>query len=147
MQVKIKRIDSSLPLPEYQTIGSVAFDLYSRIDGEISPGEIVMFPTNLIIATPPGYVLMIAPRSSLCRKKGLKLGNTIGVIDQDFCGPEDEILLPLQNFTKQTVSIKRGERLVQAMFVRIDKVSQWQEVDQITESSRGGYGSTAGYEN
>jgi dUTP pyrophosphatase len=54
MQVNIKRIDISLPLPEYQTAGSVAFDLYSRIDTTIAPKSLGLIPTNIIVQTPPG---------------------------------------------------------------------------------------------
>ena len=141
MKVKITRIDKSLPLPEYQTDGSVAFDLYSRVDIEIKPQAIVLIPTNLIIQTPPGYMLMLASRSSTPIKLGLRVSNGIGIIDQDYCGSEDEIKLQIQNFTEKTVKITKGQRIGQASFVKIDK-AQWDETDQIQTESRGGFGST-----
>lgn len=141
MQIKIKRIDTSLPLPEYHTAGSVAFDFYSRTDMTIAPNNIAMLPSNFIIQTPPGYMLMIASRSSLAKKKGLKLGNGIGIIDQDYCGENDEINLLVHNFTDQEVKIEKGERLCQGVLVKIDK-AEWQEVDKINDKSRGGFGST-----
>lgn len=141
MQVKIKRIDKSLPLPEYHTSGSVAFDFYSRIDMVISPNTTAMLPTNFIIQTPPGYMLMIASRSSLFKKKGLKLPNSVGIIDQDYCGENDEMSLFVENHTGQEVEIKKGERLCQGIFVKIDK-AEWGEVDQMSDVSRGGWGST-----
>lgn len=141
MEVKIKRIDKSLPLPEYQTTGSVAFDLYSRIDLEIKPKEIALIPTNLIIQTPPNYMLAVVPRSSTPKKLGLFVPHGIGIIDQDYCGPEDEIHLQVFNFTDNSVNITRGQRIGQAVFVRIDTAS-WQEIDQIDAKTRGGFGST-----
>ena len=141
MQIKIKRIDKSLPLPEYHTAGAVAFDFYSRIDATITPHDTAMLPSNFIIQTPSGYMLMIAARSSLAKKKGLKLANGIGVIDQDYCGETDEINLLIHNYTNQAVKIERGERLCQGVFVKIDK-AQWEEVDKISDQSRGGFGST-----
>ncbi|MCX6740743.1 MAG: dUTP diphosphatase [Candidatus Parcubacteria bacterium] len=141
MEVKIKRIDKSLPLPEYQTKGSVAFDLYSRIDMEIKPKEIALIPTNLIIQTPPNYMLAVVPRSSTPKKLGLFVPHGIGIIDQDYCGPEDEIHLQVFNFTDNSVNITRGQRIGQAVFVRIDTAS-WQEIDQIETKTRGGFGST-----
>ena len=141
MKVKITRIDKSLPLPEYQTKGSVAFDLYSRIDLEIKPKEIVLIPTNLIIQTPVGYMLMLASRSSTPIKLGLRVSNGIGIIDQDYGGPEDEIKLQVQNFTDQSVKISKGQRIGQAAFVKINRV-KWQETEQVQKSSRGGFGST-----
>ena len=141
MQVKIKRLDKSLPLPEYHTPGAVAFDLYSRIDTVIPPNGTVMLPTNFIIQTPPGFMLMIAARSSLAKKKGLRLPNSIGIIDQDYCGEGDELQLFIQNFNDHDIEFKIGERLCQGVFVKIDK-AEWNEVDQMADQSRGGWGST-----
>lgn len=141
MQVKIKRIDTSLPLPEYQTTGAVAFDLYSRIDMAITPKTIALIPTNLIIETPVGYMLTVVTRSSTPKKKGLLVPHGIGIIDQDYHGEKDEIMLQVYNFTDQEVNIARGERVGQAVFVRVDR-GEWEEVSEMKETSRGGFGST-----
>ncbi|MFC1598992.1 dUTP diphosphatase [Patescibacteria group bacterium] len=141
MKVKITRIDKSLPLPEYQTKGSVAFDLYSRIELEIKPKELALIPTNLIIKTPKNYMLMIASRSSNPKKLGLLKPHGIGIIDQDYCGAEDEIKVQVYNFTDNAVNIKRGQRIGQAVFLKINKAN-WDETDQIKTKSRGGFGST-----
>ncbi len=141
MQVKIKRIDTTLPLPEYQTSGAVAFDLYSREDMAIAPKTIALIPTNLIIETPKGYMLTVVTRSSTPKKKGLLVPHGIGIIDQDYHGEKDEIMLQVYNFTDQEVTIARGERVGQAAFVRVDR-GEWQEVNEVKETSRGGFGST-----
>ena len=141
MQVKIKRIDTTLPLPEYQTSGAVAFDLYSREDMAIAPKTIALIPTNLIIETPKGYMLTVVTRSSTPKKKGLLVPHGIGIIDQDYHGEKDEIMLQVYNFTDQEVSITRGERVGQAAFVRVDR-GEWEEVSEMPETSRGGFGST-----
>src|SRR3989344_4475895 len=141
MQVKIKRIDTTLPLPEYQTSGAVAFDLYSRIDMSVAPKTIALIPTNLIIQTPAGYMLTVITRSSTPKKKGLLVPHGIGIIDQDYHGEKDEIMLQVYNFTDQEVSITRGERVGQAAFVRVDR-GEWQEVSEMKEDGRGGFGST-----
>ena len=49
MKIKIKRIDTSLPLPRYETKGAVGFDFIAREDTKIAPGEIVLIPSNNII--------------------------------------------------------------------------------------------------
>jgi dUTP pyrophosphatase len=140
MKVKIKLVDTSLPLPQYQTRGAVAFDLYARVESIIQPGEVHRIPTNLIIEVPVGYMLHIKDRSSTAMKKGLLC--TPGFIDQDFHGPEDEILFQVYNFTKESVVVQRGERVGQAAFVKIEKV-EWEETDgDIKEVSRGGFGTT-----
>ncbi len=144
MNVSIKRIDTSLPLPEYKTGGSVAFDIYARTETKVDPQTLGRIPTNLIIATPPGYGLILSARSSLASKKGLFLANGIGIIDQDYAGNEDEILLSVYNFSSEGVVIEPGERIAQGMFVRIDRAS-WTEVEHMDEQSRGGFGSTGSF--
>jgi dUTP pyrophosphatase len=141
MQIRIKRIDTSLPLPQYHTGGSAGFDLYSREDASIPAKSLALLPANLIICTPPGYVLILAARSSLAKKKGLQLANGIGVIDSDYCGAEDEIKLLLYNFTDAEVKVEKGERLAQGMFIKVEQ-GQWEEVNEINNQTRGGFGST-----
>ncbi len=141
MKIKIKRIDSTLPLPAYQTPGAVAFDLYSRIDMIIAPKSIAKIPTNLIIKIPDGYLLAIVTRSSTAVKKGLSLLQGFGIIDQDYCGEEDEILYQVYNFTDTEVVVTRGERVGQAAFLRVDHM-EWEEASEMKNSSRGGFGTT-----
>lgn len=142
MRLNIKRVDKSLPMPQYQTSGSVAFDLYAREDVEIAPFTPTIVPSNLIIKVPKGYFLLIASRSSLPIKKGLMLANGIGVIDQDYHGDTDEIGVLLFNFTKNKIIVKRGERIAQAILVKIAKVESFAERESFSKLSRGGFGST-----
>ncbi len=139
MQVKIKRIDKSLPLPEYHTGGAVAFDLYSRVDAVIPAKGLDRLPTNVIIATPTGYMLEIKDRSSTLKKKGLLVST--GFIDVDYCGEDDEILLQVFNLTDIEVKVEKGERLGQGVFVKIE-IAEWAETDTMDSNSRGGFGST-----
>lgn len=139
MKVNIKRIEKNLPLPEYQTSGAVAFDLYSRIDSIIKPKSLERLPTNIIIEIPEGYMLEIKDRSSTLKRKGLLV--TTGYIDNDFHGEEDEILLQVYNLTDNDVKIEKGERLGQGVFVKVEK-AQWEEVNKMKEIARGGFGST-----
>lgn len=144
MNIRITRLREDIPLPSYATDGSVAFDLASSEAMTIDPKSLVFAPTGLIIATPPGYALIIAARSSLYKKKGLVLRNGIGVIDQDFCGKDDELKIFLYNNTDAPVQIEKGERLAQGFFVPILK-AEWEE-GPAQEQSRGGWGSTGGYQ-
>ncbi len=139
MKVKIKRIDKTLPLPEYHTTCAVAFDLVAREGVVIEPHTIARVPANVIIEIPKGYMLLLKDRSSTPKKKGLL--TTVGFIDQDFCGDEDEIQMQFYNFQNVPVTIERGERLGQAAFVRIDQC-EWEEVDAMDTKTRGGFGST-----
>lgn len=139
MKVKIKRIDKSLPLPEYHTAGAVAFDLYSRMDMTIPPRTVERIPTNLIIKTPSGYLLQIKGRSGTPKKKNLWVD--VGYIDQDYCGENDEILLQVYNFSDKEVKVEKNERLGQASFLKVEK-NEWQEVEKMNDNNRGGFGST-----
>lgn len=141
MKIQLKRIDPSLPLPEYKTKGAAAFDLYAREDVKIKPQSLGYIPTNLVIKTPPGYVLIMASRSST-PKRGLIIPHGIGIVDADYCGDEDELKCQVYNITKKQVAITRGERIGQAMFVKFGKVSQWKEQKEMNKKSRGGFGST-----
>ena len=140
MKVRIKRIDKSLPLPTYQTSGSVGFDIYCREDMEIKPREIALIPGNIIVETPPGYMLLVALRSSTPRKKGLIKPHGIGVIDNDYCGEGDEIKVQVYNNTDNVVKVEKGERVAQGIFVKVGKFD-WEEVDNMGKT-RGGFGST-----
>ncbi len=141
MKLTITRIDKTLPLPTYQTAGAAAVDLISRETMTIAPKTLGFIPTNLIITVPNGYMLVVVPRSSTPRKKGLLIPHGIGIIDQDFCGPNDEILFQIYNFTEQDVIVERGERIGQAVLVKIDRM-EWNEVETSSSPSRGGFGST-----
>lgn len=85
-------------------------------------------------------MLMLTARSSITKKQGLILPNGVGIIDQDYCGAEDEIHIPILNVGQLTHTIEKGERIAQGMFVKIE-TAQWNE-GAAKESSRGGFGST-----
>ena len=146
MKVKIKRVDPSLPLPVYETDGSVGFDILAREATTISSGTIELIPANIIVEVPKGYMLVVASRSSTPRKTGLTPPHGFGIIDHDYCGPEDEIKIQVYNFTDDDVEIVRGDKIAQGVFVRIDKF-ELEEVagpdsGDFREGSRGGFGST-----
>jgi dUTP pyrophosphatase len=141
MKVRIKRIDKSLPLPVYETAGSVGFDLLARETMTIEPDSIVLIPANVIVGVPDGYSLIVASRSSTPRKMGLTKPHGIGIIDQDYCGNEDEVKIQVLNFTDNPVTVKRGDKIAQGLFIRTDRM-EFEEVDEIKKESRGGFGST-----
>jgi len=142
MKVRIKRIDKELPLPKYETSGACGFDLVIREDRTVEPNSPMLLPTNVIVEVPDGYMLAVLSRSSMVKKTGLIVPHGIGVLDQDYHGPEDETMLLVYNPTNKPIEVKRGDRLGQGVFVRID-TAQWEETDDdLKDESRGGYGST-----
>jgi dUTP pyrophosphatase len=140
LHVAIKRIDSSLPLPTYATGGAVGFDLLCRENTEVAPRKLGRIPGNVIVQTPPGYMLLLTMRSSTPRRKGLLIPHGVGIVDQDYCGEGDEIMVQVYNFRDEAVTVLRGERIAQGVFVPIIRVA-WDEVDVLGQG-RGGFGST-----
>jgi len=139
MNVPIKTLDGT-PVPEYETPGAVAFDLRARKITVIKAKELGLVPTGVIIKTPPGYALMVYPRSSTPKKKGLLIPHGAGIIDQDYCGENDEVLLQFYNFTEEDVTVEQGERIGQGTFVKIERADFIPYNPEST--SRGGFGST-----
>ena len=90
-------------------------------------------------------MLMLATRSSLPLKKGLSFPHGIGIIDQDYCGPEDEVKIQVLNLTDKPVQIAKGDRIAQAVFVKMETALFEEMEDVKTAQNRGGFGSTEGY--
>ncbi|MBN2585122.1 dUTP diphosphatase [Patescibacteria group bacterium] len=142
MQVKIKRIDTTLSLPVYKTTGSVGFDLVTRETTVINPGEIARIPSNVVVQTPVGYMLLLTMRSSTpVKKPGLIKPHAIGVVDQDYCGPDDEIRFQVQNVSNVPIIVERGEQIGQGIFVKVEQ-AEFEELTELAGVSRGGFGST-----
>ena len=140
MQVKITKIHPHAQIPKYQTSGSAGFDLASVEEIKIAPQEFKLIPTGLVIATPKNHVLLLMARSSLFKKKGLILANSVGVIDSDYQGPNDQIFIAVYNISDQECTISIGERIAQGLIMPVIQV-EFQE-GEINAKSRGGFGST-----
>ena len=141
MRLKIKRLQSAVGLPEPATAHAAGFDLAAATDIEIPPRSIRLVGTGLVIAVPEGHFLGIFARSSTPLKRGLMVANGVGVIDADYCGPDDEIKIQVVNITDAPVTVARGDRLAQGIVLPCPKV-EWEEVSEMTVPTRGGFGST-----
>lgn len=141
MRLKITRLDATVPLPAYGTDESAGFDLAASHDAVIAPHQIALVRTGLIIEVPTGHFLAIFARSSTPLKRGLLVANGVGVVDPDYSGPNDEIMIQLLNFTDAPVQVTRGDRLAQGVVLAAPKVS-WNEVATIRDVARGGFGAT-----
>jgi dUTP pyrophosphatase len=140
MNIKVKRFDKELPLPKRQTEGAAAFDLTAREAVTIAPSAIGYVPLNVAIETPPDHFLLIAARSGT-HKKGIMLANGLGIIDPDYSGNDDEIKAAYFNFSASPVVIEKGERIAQGTFVKISH-PEWEELDEMPNKTRGGFGTT-----
>ena len=141
MQIPIHRLDSSVPLPRYETAGAAGFDLAARTDLTIAPGEVALVPTGLVVEVPPSHFLGIFARSSTPLKRGLMVANGVGIVDPDYCGPRDEIKIEVFNFTQAPVAVRRGDRLAQGVILPYVR-AEWIETGEPTQRTRGGFGAT-----
>lgn len=140
-RVRVHRLDPSIPLPQFATAGSAGFDLAASADLVVEPDQIVLVPTGLVIQVPANHFLGIFARSSTPLKRGLVVANGVGVVDSDYCGPEDEIRIQVMNVTTGPVEIRKGDRLAQGIIMPFARV-EWDEQAAPTAPSRGGFGST-----
>jgi dUTP pyrophosphatase len=141
LRLKIRRLHPHVPLPQYGTAGAAAFDLALSEEVTLAPGEVRLVPTGLVIEVPEGMFLAVFARSSTPLKKGLMVANGVGVVDSDFCGPTDELKIPLVNITSQPVKLASGDRIAQGIILPSPRV-EWEEVTEIRSESRGGFGAT-----
>jgi len=144
LTVRIHRLDPEVPLPRYETAGAAGFDLSASADVVIPPGGLALVPTGLVIEVPHGHFLGIFARSSTPLRRGLMVANGVGVIDEDYCGPKDEVKVQVLNFTQAPVTVARGDRIAQGLFIPVSR-AEWQETDGAPRAgSRGGFGATGG---
>ena len=141
MNVRIRRLGPDARLPAYETDGAAAFDLAASADVVVGAGAVALVPTGLVVEVPAGMFLGIFARSSTPLKRGLMVANGVGVVDPDYSGPTDEVKIAVLNFTDGPVTIRRGDRIAQGIFLAASRVT-WVEAEVLREQSRGGFGAT-----
>ena len=141
LKILDSRIGSEFPLPEYATVGSAGMDLRAMLDTDITiePGETKLIPTGIAIhVADPSLAAVILPRSGLGHKKGIVLGNLVGLIDSDYQG---QLMVSCWNRSREPFSMTIGERLAQLVFVPVVQ-AEFKLVDEFNTSDRaeGGFG-------
>lgn len=137
-------LGKDFPLPTYATDGSAAMDLRACMEHAVvlQPGQRQLIPTGLAInMMDPHLVAIVASRSGLSLKHGIRVAQGIGVIDADYHG---EISVILANDSQQPYTIEPGERIAQLMFQPVIRLGL-QLVEAFstdTERGVGGFGST-----
>ena len=129
----------SIPLPVRATRDSAGHDFVCPVSVTVAPGERALIPSGIRCEMESGWVLLLFPRSSLGIRRGLRLGNTTGVIDADYAWAENEghILISVVNGGTAPLTLQAGERFVQGVFVPFGTA------DDGAEGTRsGGLGST-----
>ena len=138
-----KRLGNEFPLPNYATSGSAGMDISACLDEplEIKPGETSLIPTGFAIhVEDTGLAAVLLPRSGLGHKKGIVLGNLVGLIDSDYQG---QVYISCWNRGHESYTINPGDRIAQMVFMPVVQAA-FDIVDEFDESHRGegGFGHT-----
>jgi dUTP pyrophosphatase len=145
IQLKIldERLGHEFPLPHYATDGSAGMDMRAMIDAPLvlAPGESRLLPTGLAIHIgDPSLASVLLPRSGLGHKKGIVLGNLVGLIDSDYQG---QIFISCWNRGQEPFTVEVGERIAQMVFIPVVQ-AEFDIVSEFDSSQRGegGFGHT-----
>ncbi len=134
------RIGDTIPLPSYATEGSAALDLRACLDEPLTlePGQRQLIGTGMAIdIADPHYVGVVASRSGLSLKHGLRVAQGIGVIDSDYHG---EIGVILAHDGTAPYTIEPGERIAQLMIQPVVQVELAYVEAFASETTRGAGG-------
>ena len=139
---QIAKIYEEIMMPGRATVGSAGYDFFSPLDFVLAPGQTIKIPTGIRARIEDGWVLMIFPRSGLGFKYRIQLNNTVGVIDSDYYGSDNEghIFIKITNDSNEekTLSLKKGDGFAQGVFLPYGITSD----DETAAVRNGGFGST-----
>lgn len=138
MNLKIKKLDATLPDLGHAKHLDAGVDLYASARTVLVPGAPVAIPTGVAMEIPEGYVGLVWDKSGLSIKNALKtLG---GVIDAGYRG---EVLVGMINLSDKEYVFEKGDKVAQMLFQKVEQVTV-EVVDELSESERGdtGFGSS-----
>ena len=139
--IKVKYRDKTLPkLQNIAGIKSDWIDLYASQDYELKQGEFKLIDLNVVVEIPKGYEGHIAPRSSTFKNFGIIQTNSVGVVDNSYCGDEDYLKMPV--LAMRDTIIHKGDRICQFRIFKKMEETIFEEVEAMDNENRGGIGST-----
>ena len=106
----------------------------------IVKGEFKYIPLGVAMQLPEGYEAIVAPRSSLFKRRGIIMTNSIGIMDESYCGNNDEWKFPA--YAIRDTLIPKGERICQFRIMKHQPEIKFEIVDTLGNPDRGGHGST-----
>lgn len=139
MEIKIKYHDSSLPKVVSIEQGDW-IDLCAAEDTMMKAGEFRIIPLGVSMKLPDGYEAHLAPRSSTYKKWRILMTNSVGVIDNSFCGEND--IWGFAALAVEDTFIHKGDRIAQFRLMKKMEPVQFIEVEHMEDNDRGGFGST-----
>lgn len=139
MQIKIKYFTDQIDKLAKITHGDW-IDLRSAETITLKAGDFKLIPLGVAMQLPAGYEAHIAPRSSSFKNWGILQTNSIGIIDNSYCGDNDQWLMPVYA-TRDTI-INQNDRICQFRIVKNQEPVEFITVEHLDNSDRGGFGST-----
>lgn len=138
LTMKIKYIRDIKPIEIFE-IGD-CIDLRCAEDIELEAGEFVVIPLGVAMELPVGYMALVVPRSSTFKKWGVIQTNSVGIIDESYCGDEDEWGFPC--IALRHTKIHKNDRICQFMLLKKDEPIEFLKVKTLGNENRNGFGST-----
>ena len=142
VRIPISRLDPDVPLPVPAHDDDAGHDLAARVDTRLEPrGGRALVPTGVAVAIPAGYCGLVLPRSGLALRHGITCLNTPGLIDPQYRG-ELQVLL-VNTDAVEAYTVHRGDRIAQLVVVAAESID-WVPVDALESTARDtfGFGST-----
>lgn len=138
-ELKIRYHREKYPdLPDVVQHGNF-IDLYVAKGCNLKAGEFKLIDLGISVECPEGYWMQLVPRSSTFKKYGVIQTNSFGVIDTEYCGDNDIVMLPV--YATRNTRIPKGERICQFTLVK-DVNFNINSVPKLNGKDRGGFGST-----
>lgn len=135
--LKIRINTHGNPMPE---IHGEWIDLHTAEDAELNPLEFKIISLGISMELPEGYYAQVVPRSSTCKNFGVIMANSMGIIENSYCGDNDIWGFPAVAI-RQTV-IPKGTRICQFRLVKQSETVEFEQVESLGNADRGGFGST-----
>ncbi len=138
--IRIKYHNDSLERLRYIDGKSDWIDLRAAEDVTMKAGEFRMISLGISVQLPEGYEMLVAPRSSTFKNFGLIQVNSLGIIDESYCGDDDIIRMPA--YALRDTEVHVNDRIAQFRILRHQPSIEFDEVETLGNKSRGGFGST-----
>lgn len=119
-------------------------DLKAMEDVFLGMGEFRLIPLGVAMKLPDGYEAHIAPRSSTFKNYGIIMTNSVGVVDNSYCGTNDMWKFPAFKLGAGLKGplIKKGERICQFRIIKKQPKIVFEDSTLEDQKDRGGFGST-----
>lgn len=138
--IKIKYLSDKIEKLKYIDGKSDWIDLRSAEDIELKAGEFKLIPLGIAMQLPEGYEAHIVTRSSTFKNYGIIQTNHMGVVDETYCGDNDQWFMPV--YALRDTTIKANDRVCQFRIMEHQPSIIFDEVETLNNADRGGHGST-----